>query len=192
MLRVDVHGLVGQGTSMELMCKGDNYSRRVKCYSSHPTETCFLPSDPFQLVPSAYNKIEMVMRPLSVGKKQVVVHCVDLDTKELVAGWLVTSSSSAPVVSRTYDVDVCVGKSAHKKIAYVNKWERSRQFRLRTSNPDLVKVKDPRLSVVGKGKGFIRLWFAPVLRSGTKEMFIFVNDEEDQNEECLLLRLVAN
>ena len=33
MLRVDVHGLVGQGTPVELMCKGDNYSRRVMCYS---------------------------------------------------------------------------------------------------------------------------------------------------------------
>jgi hypothetical protein len=69
-------------------------------------------------VPSAYNKIEMVHRPLTVGTKQVQVHLVDLDTRELVAGWLVTTSSAAPIVSRTYDVDVTVGKSAHKKIAY--------------------------------------------------------------------------
>ena len=134
----------------------------------------------------------MIHRPLTVGTRQVTVHLVDLDTRELVAAWLVTTSSSAPIVSRTYDVDVTVGKSAHKKIAYVNKWDRARNFRLRTSEPDLVKVKDPRLSVTGRGKGFIRLWFAPVQHAGTKELFIFVNDEEDQNEECLMLRLVAN
>ena len=181
----------------------------------------------------------MVHRPLTVGTKQVQVHLVDLDTRELVAGWLVTTSSAAPIVSRTYDVDVTVGKSAHKKIAYgtgfcllwwrclcggvwslrlvffntivflllfclfcssssfsssfpVNKWDRSRNFRLRTSDPDIVKVKDPRLNISGRGKGFIRLWFAPVQHAGTKEMFIFVNDEEDQNEECLMLRLTAN
>ena len=86
--------------------------------SSHAGETAFSPSEPFQLVPSAYNKIEMVHRPLTVGTKQVQVHLVDLDTRELVAGWLVTTSSAAPIVSRTYDVDVTVGKSAHKKIAY--------------------------------------------------------------------------
>ena len=204
---------------------------------SHAGETAFSPSEPFQLVPSAYNKIEMVHRPLTVGTKQVQVHLVDLDTRELVAGWLVTTSSAAPIVSRTYDVDVTVGKSAHKKIAYgtgflfvvvevfvwslrlvfffntivflllfclfcssssfsssfpVNKWDRSRNFRLRTSDPDIVKVKDPRLNISGRGKGFIRLWFAPVQHAGTKEMFIFVNDEEDQNEECLMLRLTAN
>jgi hypothetical protein len=85
---------------------------------SHAGETAFSPSEPFQLVPSAYNKIEMVHRPLTVGTKQVQVHLVDLDTRELVAGWLVTTSSAAPIVSRTYDVDVTVGKSAHKKIAY--------------------------------------------------------------------------
>jgi Ca2+-binding EF-hand superfamily protein len=192
MLRVDVHGLVGQGTPVELMCKGDNYSRRVMCYSSHASETAFSPSEPFQLVPSAYNKIEMIHRPLTVGTRQVQVHLVDMDTRELVAGWLVTTSSAAPIVSRTYDVDINVGKSAHKKIAYINKWDRARSFRLRTSDPNLVKAKDPRLNISGRGKGFIRLWFAPVQHAGTKEMFIFVNDEEDQNEECLLLRLSAN
>ena len=72
---------------------------------------------------------KQIHRPLRVGTKQITIHLVDLDTKELVAGWLVTTSSAAPVVSRTYDVDVTVGKSAHKKIAYVNKWDRARNFR---------------------------------------------------------------
>ena len=46
---------------------------------------------------------------------------VDVDTKELVAAWLVTASATSPVVSSTYDVDVTVGKSSHKKIVHLNK-----------------------------------------------------------------------
>jgi len=189
MLRVDVHGLVGQGTPVELMVKGDNYARRVKCFSSHAAETGFHPPTPFQLVSGAYNKVEMVHRALRPGTRHVHVHMVDVDTKELVAAWLVTTSSAAPIVSRTYDVDVAVGKSSHKKIAYLNKWDRPRNFSLRTSEPSVVKAKDPRLQISARGKGFIRLWFAPVQHAGTQDMFIFVNDEEDQNEECLMLRV---
>ena len=86
-------------------------------------------------------------------------------------------------------VDTCTSVFSNKKIAYLNKWDRPRNFSLRTSEPSVVKAKDPRLQISARGKGFIRLWFAPVQHAGTQDMFIFVNDEEDQNEECLMLRV---
>ncbi len=189
MLRVDIHGVVGQATPTELVVRGDNFSRRVRCYSSQPGETAFLPDTSFHLVSGAYNKIQMVHRPLSAGTRNFHVNLVDEDTKDLVAAWLVTASASAPVVSRTYDVDVQVGRSSHKKINYTNKWDRARTFSLRTSLPSLCKVKEPKLNVVSRGKGFIRLWFAPIQHAGSREVLIFINDEEDQNEECLLLKV---
>ena len=90
MLRVDVHGLVGQGKQTELMVKGDRYSRRVKCFL-HPGETGFAKSA-FQLVPGVYNRIGMFNRP-RIGSRQVIVHMVDVDTRELVAAWLVSTTA---------------------------------------------------------------------------------------------------
>eukprot|EP00945_MAST-04E_sp_MAST-4E-sp1_P007574 g7574.t1 len=189
MMRVDVHGLVGQGTPVELMVKGDNYSRRVRCFSTHPGEVKFTPNVPFQLVPGAYNKVELMNRPLRVGNKKVLVHMVDVDTHELVCAWLATATSTAPIVTKTYDVSIPVGRSAHKKIAYINQWDRNRTFSLRTSHPNIMKCKEPQLSVRKFGKAFIRLWFAPISVPGIREFFVFVNDESDQNEECLLIKV---
>jgi hypothetical protein len=53
----------------------------VQCFSSHPWETDFCPPGPFQLVAGAFNKMEMVFRPLGLGTKYIHVHVVDVDTK---------------------------------------------------------------------------------------------------------------
>lgn len=46
------------------------------------------------------------------------------------------------------------------------------------------------LQVAGGGTGFLRLWFAALKGvSARKEAFLFVNDSEGQNEECLLIRM---
>ena len=189
MLRVDVHGLVGQGTPSELMVKGDQYSRRVKCFTSHPSETAFTLKTAFQLVPGAYNRIGMISRPLRMGNRRVLVHMVDVDSHELIAAWLVSTTAAAPVVTKTYDVSIPVGRSAHKKIAYKNQWDRQRNFTLRTNEPNLMRCKEPKLSVRKLGKAYIRLFFTPLDKPGLREMFVFVNDETDQNEECLLIKV---
>ena len=61
-------------------------------------------------------------------------------------------------------------------------------FFLRTSDPASMKIKETQLQVAPSQRSFIRLWFAPVDQPCQKELFIFVNDEEDQNEECLLVQ----
>ncbi len=44
------------------------------------------------------------------------------------------------------------------------------------------------LQVAGGGTGYLRLWFAaPEGGRARKEAFLFVNDDEGQNEECLLI-----
>lgn len=44
------------------------------------------------------------------------------------------------------------------------------------------------LQVAGGGTGYLRLWFAaPEGIGAKKEAFLFVNDSEGQNEECLLI-----
>ena len=52
-----------------------------------------------------------------------------------------------------------------------------------------MKCKEQKLSVRKLGKAYIRLFFTPVDKPGLREMFVFVNDETDQNEECLLIKV---
>ena len=50
-------------------------------------------------------------------------------------------------------------------------------------------MKSRSLDIGGGGSDFIRLVFFPVLEPCRAEYFVFVNNEDDQSEECLLLRV---
>jgi len=192
MQRVDFHGVLGQSASKELIVKGDRFSRRVQCFTSNAGETQLLPDGPFQLVPGAFNRIELLYCPINQtpadSTSQILVHMVDIDTHELVTAWLVRASAALPDVSKTFEIELPLHEAAHKKIAYVNPWNEERTFTLRTSDPTRVKSKQPALEIAPKAKGYIRLWFAAAHKPTARDVLIFVNDENDQNEECLLIR----
>jgi hypothetical protein len=133
-----------------------------------------------------------VYRPLAqtaVGATKLMrVHMVDCDSGELVGAWLVRATAAVPQVTKTFQIELPLHVPSHKKIAYVNPWGEPRVFQVRTSDPTMVKAKQPRLEIAPKTKSYVRLWFAAVHKPVIKEVLVFINDADDQNEECLLIR----
>eukprot|EP00611_Tribonema_gayanum_P032177 TRINITY_DN9484_c0_g1_i1.p1 TRINITY_DN9484_c0_g1~~TRINITY_DN9484_c0_g1_i1.p1 ORF type:complete len:182 (-),score=57.50 TRINITY_DN9484_c0_g1_i1:280-825(-) len=162
--------------------------RWVCCFSSAPADCEFDPPSTFQLVSGAYNRVDMRYRPARTGGSKVQVHMVDVDTQELVGAWLATATALPPVVTKTYELDLPVGKESHKRIAYANPWSQARAFRLRSSDETVMAPRHGGLEVAADGTGF-RLWLHAPDAAGSAEVFLFVNNENDQNEECLLIRM---
>ncbi len=55
-----------------------------------------------------------------------------------------------------------------------------------TSSVTRVVVMD----VAPHGNAYLRLWFNGItMGSGTRDVFLFLNDETGQNEECFLFRV---
>ena len=53
--------------------------------------------------------------------------------------------------------------------------------------------RTPTLAVAPQGSAYLRLWFAGAISGqGTKEAYLFLNDEKGQNEECFLFILREN
>ncbi|RHY43556.1 hypothetical protein DYB30_000274 [Aphanomyces astaci] len=138
---------MGQGVRNELILKGDTMPRRVRCYSSQPAKVHRI----FQLLPHAFNRIELLYCSMDVGALQVLINV---------------------------------------KISYRNPWESDRMFVLRTSDPSIMKPREPTLRLSGGSDGFLRLAFAPYSIPCTKKVYLFINDGSDQNEECLLLHII--
>lgn len=59
------------------------------------------------------------------------------------------------VVTKAYNVKLPVGSAAKKKITYENKDNRSRQFKIVSSHPELMAIKDSTLVINEKKKGKI-------------------------------------
>ena len=193
MERVDVHATAGQRSTKELLLRGDKFSRRVRCYSDSPGEVSFFPAKTFQLIPGAFNKIELSVCPQVQhswnSPRKIKIHLVDVDSQELVYAWLVFMTVRRPQVSKTFNVELPLHQSCNKKIAYTNPWDMAHTFIIRSSDPLNVRVKQPQLNIAPKTKSFIRLWFKAEHEAVERQVELYVNDKNDQNEECICLNL---
>ena len=89
----------------------------------------------------------MRFRPLSTGSRKIHVHLVDVDSLEIVGAWLATATAMPPVVTKSYEVDLPLGRACHKRIAYSNPWNSTRLFRLASSEPTILRPRYESLEV---------------------------------------------
>ena len=59
-----------------------------------------------------------------------------------------------------------------------------------SSDPNVMRPKVNELQIQPQGREFMRLYIAPLDRPGRAEVFLMVNDERGQNEDCF--RVIVN
>lgn len=189
MLRCDVHATVGETVTSELLLRGDLTPRRVRLFSSDPAEIQFEFTGAFVLSAGAYNRVRFSFTPLVEGARTALIHVVDVDSKELVSAWRVTAVAAAPIVTKEYDLVAVVGEESHKRIEYVNQWEQEKTFTVRSSDPSLVWVKNPRLTLAPGAADNIRFFVRSAFGTGVRETLLFIDEENGRNEESIRLRI---
>ena len=187
--RLDLHGPVGSSSILDLVVQGDKFARRARAHASFTTDQLsFVPDTPFQLVPGAYNRVGVKFAPSHIGTKRLQLNLVDVDSKELISSWLLTTTATAPAVTRSYDVDVVGNNAVNKKIIFRNPWDIARRFHISSSDESIMRVRVPTVEVAPGGSAYLRLWFNAI--PDTQDVFLFLNDATTgQNEESFLFRV---
>lgn len=188
--RLDVNSSVGGNATVDLVVRGDKFARRAKAFVSPTVDMVkFRPESTFQVVPGAYNRVEMNYFASQIGSRRMQVNLVDVDTRELLNAWILTTTVTAPTAMRTYDVEVSRGRGTNKKIIFKNPWDVTRRFQLVSSNEKVMKPRSPYLDVAPQGSAYLRLWFSgsDINRSG--DVYLFLNDEQGNNEESFLFHI---
>ncbi|XP_053308390.1 nephrocystin-4 [Spea bombifrons] len=189
--RVDVSCVTGQPTRLSLVLRGTQVIRKVKAYSSHPKELKVDPDGVFVLPPNGIQDLHISVCPSKAGSKFTYLNLVDVDQHQLVASWLVCVSCRNPIISKAFEIALTAGgeKGCNKRITYTNPYQTKKVYSLRTNRPDLLQFKENTFQV-GVGETYtIGLRFAPSQSSGLEEILIFINDQEDKNEETFCVKV---
>ncbi|TMW59604.1 hypothetical protein Poli38472_004673 [Pythium oligandrum] len=194
-LRLDVHTLLGQSIRSELVIKGTGHAvRHVRCFTTwhHTNHVAFRPSQLFQLQPDAYNRIEWRFCAAELPApciSRVLVHLVDMETRELLGSWTLFISLARPTITKSYELQLPRQQVAQKKIAYTNPWDQPQTIVLRSSMPTVLRPRDAVLQIPPTGQVFLRLVFpvqSPSDELPPREVLLFINDQQtEQSEECL-------
>ncbi|KAI5610314.1 nephrocystin-4 isoform X2, partial [Silurus asotus] len=190
--KMDISCVCGTLSWNSLVLRGTQSIRKVKCYTSHPLELQVDPDEVFALPALGVQDIRLGVKALHSGSCFRYLNVVDVDTKQLVASWLLCLTCRQPVISRAFEIQVPVGggRGSNKKIGFTNPYLSNRGFRLSSDHPDLLQFKEETFQIEGGASYNIGLRFAPSQSAGTEEILVFINDLEDKNEETYCIKVV--
>lgn len=152
------------------------------------------PNEQFMLAAGAVHELSVAVRPLSEGIKIFQLNVVDIEYHQLIRNWLICVTCRAPMISRVFDLQLPVGggKGSSKRITFTNLYPHKKTFILLTNQPELLQFKESRIEVEGGAEHVIGLRFSPVMKPGASEVMLFINDEDDKNEETYKINATYN
>ncbi len=142
------------------------------------------------LAANTLQEVSLAIRPAMAGTKFIYVNVVDIEYHQLIRTWLVCVSCQTPVISKAYELQLPIGggKGSNKRIAYTNPYPHPKVFNVLSNKPELLQFKETRLELGAGQSHNIGLRFAPTQMPGTVEILVFINDEDDKNEETFCVR----
>eukprot|EP01029_Cantina_marsupialis_P012094 TRINITY_DN266_c3_g1_i1.p1 TRINITY_DN266_c3_g1~~TRINITY_DN266_c3_g1_i1.p1 ORF type:complete len:1175 (+),score=317.60 TRINITY_DN266_c3_g1_i1:70-3525(+) len=154
----------------------------------------FYPSVPFPAVTGSVSTIQVQVRGNKAGTISRLLQLIHRTTSGITSvhqQWLLTAVTNAPASCKTFDIHLPIGAQAHKRISYRNHWPHAKHFYLFTSDSKILRLKEPSISIPPNQDGFLRLWFAPQNRQMSDTVYVFINNEDNQMEECLQFIVVC-
>jgi hypothetical protein len=186
--RQDLTGQAGQTTSATLAVKGLTAPTLACFHTSAPNEIAFRTGE-VSLAPDVQNETQMSFLPLNIGRKEVLVHVVDVSSGRLVHGRVVYTAATSPPITRAFKIDLRAGGgSSNKRVGYQNPYGCQKSLRLRTNEPDILRFRDATLAVGPHEVKQIGLSFTAPERPPAAPMvvLIFINDADtDKTLDCL-------
>lgn len=175
---------------MLVFSRGTHSSRLARCFTSNPNDMNLHPSEAFTLVAGSVHELNVAIRPSQVGCKCFYINMVDIEYHQLLRSWLIFTKCEAPAITRTFELILPVGggRGCNKRVSYTNPYSKRKKFLLHTNQDDLLQFKETQLDIAGGDSQNIGLRFAPVLYPGSLELLVFINDEEDKNEETFCIK----
>ena len=118
---------------------------------------------------------------------------MELVKNSLIDAWVVCATNRLPGVSKAFSLTVHSAFGANKKVSFTNHYSYEAKFGLFTDQPHLLSFKQPELHVPPHEQRYIGLQFAPLHgesranaeAQGSTTVLVFVNNEDDKNEECM-------
>ncbi|KAI6655974.1 Nephrocystin-4 [Oopsacas minuta] len=189
--RIDMNCTIGQSCFAKVYIKGTAYTRVVQCYSSHPHVVQIQPKEKFVLTANSMMEINLGVKPTFIGNRNMCVNVVDREMSQIIQQWMICINSKEPNISRSYRITIPTHDSVitTKRITFRNPYSKRKEFFLHCSRADILTFKENSFQVNGLTTHTIFLNFQPVSYSLELDILIFINDKQDNTEECFCIQI---
>ncbi len=148
------------------------------------------------LAANAVQELNVGIQPTSSGVKHYYLNVVDTEVMNLVHSWFIYINCKPPVISKSFELTLPVSTSgslalmpAQKRVSYTNPYKSEKHFILSTNRDDLLTFKERRIKFMANEQKTLALKFLPNSLAGFFEIYVFINNENNTNEETFALRV---
>lgn len=145
---------------------------------------------------NAVQELNIGIQPTSSGIKHYFLNVVDAEMQHLVHSWFIYINCKPPLISKSFELTLPVSTGAtlatigsQKRVSYTNPYSTEKAFILSTNRDDLLTFKERRIKFAANEQKTLALKFLPNTLPGFAEIYVFINNENDTNEETFALRV---
>lgn len=136
-------------------------------------------------------RFAIAVTPMRDGVMACRIHAVDPATKRLLAAFLVVIAADLPDIKVVHAITLPVLTTMTKRLPFKNEATRPMKYTIRSSNPAVVQIRTPEMSLAARDTRYMELLFhaCPATLSYTTEVFVFATSEDRAIQETRLLQL---
>ena len=162
-------------------------------HPSNPEEMVVMPNEKFMLAAGAVQEISAGVRPQNPGYKHYYLNVVDVEMHQLIHSWYIYIHSKPPVISKAFELTIPVATNVNsantsKRVTYTNPYSTEKVFIISTNRDDLLTFKETRIKFFANETKTLALKFLPNTKTGFIEILVFINNENDTNDETFAIR----
>jgi hypothetical protein len=153
-----------------------------------------MPKDQFTLATSTVQELNIGLRSIKCGTKFYYLNVVDLEAHQLIHSWFIYVHAKPPVISKAFELTLPTYTSGNvsnytlKRVQYTNPYTTEKTFLISTNHDELLTFKETRIKFAPNETKTLSLKFLPNLTPGFMEILVFINNENDTNEETFAIR----
>lgn len=154
------------------------------------------PEDKFMLPSNGVLELNVGVQPFKSGVKHYYLNVVDVEMSHLVQCWFINVNCKPPVISKGFELTLPVSTGgsmaalpSQKRVSYTNPYSTEKVFIFSTNRDDLLAFKERRMKFMANEQKTLALKLLPNPLVGYAEVYVFINNENDTNEETFALRI---
>ena len=155
----------------------------VMVYSDEPEVCSEVTQRPIKLESSGSTNVQLTVKTFSSEQKDIVLNCVDTRTKQVIKSILLKLKSEAPRIKQSFVTKCAKGRDMWQKLPITNPFDKEIKVEIMSSKPDLVVPVKPKILLKPEETSHAVMYFKPFPRKAKREVFVFVNEAENEKSK---------
>ena len=142
------------------------------------------------LPPSESTTMRYTVYPKVFGEQNILLYCVDCGAKEIFKKWLVKIHASKPVIDETHTINCVIGSITNFQFEYINPFNKWIELYFDTNDKEYMEIIDKKMSFSANEKRYINISVSSQREVGSKEVAMFIYDQDEIFSRIILFKLL--